>query len=291
MNISWTFPWTGRGTVSRQDDMSAKSLVVAVVFGGAFAAAGFLFWTLSRVDPTWTRVSGTVVDVAISRSNGSGDSMYAPVVSYVAEGRTYEVTESWRSSSRPDVGDEAEVAYEPGRPGRAAVVPGTFMSVLPWTLVTFGLGFVAFSIRSFTKGRKRSARIRRLVETGERLQGVLIDVHATTTNRTTEYDLVVAATDPTGVVQNYVSDTIVGAAGLLLADYANQPIPIDVYVDRSNPRDYYVDLSDIPNLTPQRIIELVKSALGRAGAGGQAAQPARDRGRGQNGPLLTRRID
>ena len=69
-----------------------------------------------------------------------------------------------------------------------------------------------------------------------------------------------SATDNTGVVQNYVSDSLNGVAGLAMADFQNNPILIDVYVDLINPQNYYVDISDIPNLTPQRISELIQAA-------------------------------
>ena len=48
-----------------------------------------------------------------------------------------------------------------------------------------------------------------------------------------------------------------------MADFRNNPIAIDVYIDTTNPKKYYVDISDIPNLTPERIQELIKSALDR----------------------------
>jgi len=71
------------------------------------------------------------------------------------------------------------------------------------------------------------------------------------------YNLIVSASY-NGVVNNYISDSLNGVAGLAMSDFNNNPISIDVYINPLNPEEYYVDISDIPTLTPDRIIELIK---------------------------------
>jgi hypothetical protein len=98
-----------------------------------------------------------------------------------------------------------------------------------------------------------------LVQTGQKLQGVMVDLQSQGTNNN-GYKIVVAADNGSGAVQNYVSDSLTGVGSLAMADFRTSPIPIDVYVDPSNPENYYVDISDIPNLTPERIQSLLQAA-------------------------------
>ncbi len=97
------------------------------------------------------------------------------------------------------------------------------------------------------------------------MQGILTDIQSTGGNNNGSYKIVISATNIAGVVQNYVSDSLNNIAGLAMADFRNNPIPIDVYIDPTKPQNYYVDISDIPNLTPERIAQLTQSAVKTAG--------------------------
>ena len=99
------------------------------------------------------------------------------------------------------------------------------------------------------------------MQSGQKLQGILVDVQSEGSDNNSGYKIVVSATDTSGAVQNYVSDSLTGIGGLAIADFRSNPIPIDVYIDPANPQNYYVDVADIPNLTPERIGELIKSAM------------------------------
>ena len=125
----------------------------------------------------------------------------------------------------------------------------------------------------FVKSILRTRNIDKLVSGGHKLQGVLVDLQTQQSKNGATYQIVVAATGRSGTVQNYVSDPLSGVGGLAMADFQNNPIPIDVYVDPSNPKHYYVDISDIPNLTPERISQLVKMAADKQSQSATHTQP------------------
>jgi hypothetical protein len=130
-----------------------------------------------------------------------------------------------------------------------------------WQFPIIGIAISLIGVFLLVRSLIRARNIKNLIRTGQKLQGVLIDVQTTQDNhKRNTYQIVVSATDSMGVVQNYVSDRLNSIGGLAMMDPRTNPIPIDVYVDATNPQNYYVDISDIPNLTPERIIELLQTA-------------------------------
>lgn len=212
----------------------------------------------SRIDDGWTRVTGEVVD-STSRIN-DGSTTYSPIIKYDVDGRTYQATGTIGTSSRPAIGAQKEVAYNPAQPDQAKVVES---GALRWLLYLFPLIGIASLIIApflFIRSLRRGGKIKNLMQSGQKLQGVLVDVQTGGSSRNGNYKIVVSAVDGSGAVQNYISDPLAGIGGLAMADFRNTPIPIDVYIDPANPQNYYVDIADIPNLTPERIGELIKSA-------------------------------
>ncbi len=122
----------------------------------------------------------------------------------------------------------------------------------------------------FIRSIKRNNNIKRLIQSGQKLQGVVVDVSEANNGDV----ITVSATGPSGNVQSYTSDPVQGIGVVSLADFKNNPIPIDVYIDPADPENYYVDISDVPNLTPERINELFKSMTSNSQtntvAGGQS---------------------
>ncbi|HEY4518488.1 MAG TPA: DUF3592 domain-containing protein [Candidatus Paceibacterota bacterium] len=251
---------------ARRQKFGVGLFIFLLLFGAIFTFVGVFAIRSTKVDPGWTRVSGKIVDVSPRTSDGS--TTYAPVVEYVVEDQANRVTSSFSSSFRPDIGESKEVAYNPTRPQEAKVVEGTSGSWFLYIFPAVGILCILLAFYSFIKSLKRGSEIKRLLQSGQKLQGVLVDVQAsaTTSNGRHSYKLLVAATDNMGKVQNYESDSLSGAGAMVMMDFRNSPIPIDVYIDNANPKSYYVDISDIPNLTPQRITELLKKAVGYSSA-------------------------
>ncbi|HEY4483282.1 MAG TPA: DUF3592 domain-containing protein [Candidatus Paceibacterota bacterium] len=248
---------------AQRQKFGVGTFIFLFLFGSMFTAVGLFAIGSTKVDPSWTKVQGTVVD-AEERRSSKGGTTYAAVVEYTEGEETNNVTSSFSSSFYPNVGETREVAYNPVQPGQAKVVEGLGASWFLYIFPVVGIVCILLAFYLFIKSLKRAGEIKRLMQSGQKLQGVLVDVQAsaTTSNGKHSYKLLVAATDNMGKVQNYESDSLSGAGAVVMMDFRNSPIPIDVYVDNANPKSYYVDISDIPNLTPERITELLKKAAG-----------------------------
>ncbi len=259
MNIS-SNNFGNTGFKVRRQNFSIGSLIFLILFGAVFTGVGLAIYKSTQTDDSWTRVQGEVASVSSRISEGS--TLYTPVVSYEANGKAYQVAGNGGSSSYPNIGDKREVAYNPTRPDQSKVVEsaGSKMFILIFPAV--GIAMLILAPILFIKSLQRSSRIKNLVRTGQKVRGVLVDIQTNSGNNNNHtYNIVVSAADNSGGVQNYTSDSLSGIAGLAMADFRNNPIPIDVYIDPTNTQNYYVDVSDIPNLTPQRISELIKSAV------------------------------
>lgn len=247
----------------RRAKFGVSSLIFFTLFGTLFAVGGIFAFLSTQIDESWTRVQGKIVDVSSRTSDGS--TMYTPIVEYVVDGESYRVSSNSSSSIYPTIGNEREVAYNPVRPDEAKMVEGIGIKLLILLFPAVGITILLVSFFSFVKSIRRTKAIKKLKQTGNKLQGVLVDVQSSgrTSGRrgSATYNLVVSATDTSGTVQNYVSDKLTGAIGqLTMMDFHKNPIPIDVYVDVVYPKNYYVDISMIPKLTPEKISELIKSA-------------------------------
>lgn len=258
MNIQLNSNMFGGGFKAKRQKFGVGSLILLLLIGAVFAGVGFFAINSSKVDPNWTRTSGEVVD-ALSRIR-DGSTTYTAIVKYSANGQEYQTTSGFSSSFSPTIGEKREIAYNPSQPNQAKVVEGLGATWWLWLFPAIGIAILIIAPVSFIKSLKRSSAINNLMQTGLKLQGVLTDMQSTGNNNNNSYKIVVSAADNTGVVQNYVSDSIGGIGGLAMADFRNNPIPIDVYIDPANPQNYYVDIADIPNLTPERITQLIQSA-------------------------------
>ena len=246
---------------ARRQKFGIGSFIGLFLFGAIFTVAGYFGIQSTKVDPSWTRVQGTVID-AEERRSSKGGTTYAAVVEYTEGEETNNVTSSFSSSFYPDVGETREVSYNPAQPGQAKVVEGLGSSWFLYIFPIVGILCILLAPYYFVKSIRRGGEIKRLMQSGQKLQGGLVDIKDSpvVVNGVRSHILVVAATDNMGKVQNYESDYVTGVGTVAMEDLRNSPVPIDVYVDNANPKSYYVDISDIPNLTPERITELLKKA-------------------------------
>lgn len=245
----------------KRHKFGVTNLIFLMIFGLSFSGAGILVFKSLQVDDSWARVQGRVVDASSRISDGS--TLYAAVVEYEANGSKHKITSGSSSSAYPSIGSTREVAYDPARPNNAKVIEGKGMQALFLLFPAIGALSLILAPILFIRSMRRDSRIKQLQTKGQKLQGVLVDIKSTGGDNSNTYQIEVSATNAAGVVHNYVSDNLTGVAGLAMADFRSNPIPIDVYVDPGNPENYYVDISDIPNLTPERIAELIRSAAGR----------------------------
>jgi len=249
---------TGFGQVKRQR-FGFGTLLMMLLFGTIFTAVGLLAVNVGKIDPSWVRVSGEVVSSVTE--TGSHGITYAPVVRYSVNGQTYTVTSSVSNSFSPAIGSTEQVAYNPQDAASAKVVTSAALSALIWLFPGIGILILLGSPVLFFLSLKRSNTIKKLIQSGRKIPGILTDVKSTgSTNNRYTYKLIVSATNLSGVVQDYVSDSITGGGSLMLAQLQKSLIPLDVYVDPGNPQNYYVDISEVPNLTPEGITQLLQAA-------------------------------
>lgn len=251
---------------TRRQKFGIGSMLLFLIIGGIVTTVGFFIVNSTKIDSSWTRTSGEIVDITSKISDGS--TMYSPVVEYKVDGQSYQATSSIRTSSRPNKGDSREVAYNPSDPEQSKLIESGGVQWLMYLFPLAGILLLVLGPLLFIRSLTRSRAISDLMRSGRKLQGVLVDIQTSGYNsKKAGYKIVVAAADSSGAVQNYVSDSLTGIGGLSMADYRNTPIPIDVYVNPNNPKDYYVDIADIPNITTERIGQLLNTVT-------QNTQPA-----------------
>ena len=246
----------------RRSKFGIRALFFTLLFGVIFTGSGYTILRSTEIDPSWTRVTGSVVDVSASRTT-ENSTQYAAIIGYTVNGQSYRVIGSSSSSTRPAVGSAAAVAYNPASPAEGKAVVSPVWPVLLYLAQLIGvITFISGPVL-FVRAILRSHKIAALQQNGQKLTGVIIDIPTrSNSNRQGGYTIVVAATDSLGVFNNYESDPMTGVAGLSIMDFQNHPVAIDVYVDPVSPSNYYVDISGIPELSPSRIAELIASAGG-----------------------------
>ena len=249
------------------------SLIFMILGGVIFIVVGFSAMNSSKVDPSWKQTTGEIVDVT-SRlsSDNDGSRIHRAIIRYEVNGKTYKVTGHKSSSTYPKIGNTLELTYNPSQPSQYKLVSDSSQEWMKYLPFAVGALLLVTGPFLYIRSKKRNDEINRLMQSGQKLQGVMVDVQRfgggvnrsgdsfNRSSRSNEsYKIVVSAADASGAVQNYVSDSLVGAGIIATADFRSTPIPIDVYVDPVNPKNYYVDVSDIPNLTPERIKDLIES--------------------------------
>ncbi len=248
----------GKSLTTKRNTFGVGSLIGLLILGAMFLGIGGIIVASSQIDSTWTRVDGTVVGSDRSSTN---DSAYTPIVSYTVNGATYQVKSSISTSSYPTVGSTMQVAYSPSSPANAKIVAGKSTMVLLLIFPAIGLIMLILAPVLFVRSRKRGQAIEQLIQTGQKVTGVMTDIKQTgSKNGSSTYKLVVSAADASGTVRQYTSDSLTGMIGLVMASFQGKAMPIDVYLDPGNPDHYYVDISDIPSLDAQSITRLVNSA-------------------------------
>lgn len=238
-----------------------------MILGGAlFIILGMALMKGSQISTSWQHTNGSVQSV--SEIKGNSGIIYTPVITYTAHGKDYLVT-GQGSSSPAKVGSPVPVAYDPVSPASSKTVSSGGSKAVLAGLVVLGVVIVLLAIVLFIKSRKRGEAITNLMQTGTKIRGVVTAVNdqtpsAVNTQNSTNnssYRVQVQAAIPDGTVKTFISDSVVGLGGIAMMDFRSNPVPVDVYLDPANPDNYYVDVSELPSLTPERISSLIGSAV------------------------------
>lgn len=244
------------------------SLVIFLGMGVVFIVPGYAIYSSSQPDPNWVKVEGSVIGNSSSISDGS--TMYTPIVEYTAQGRKLQTTANMSSSSPAQIGGKREVSYDPTQPHVAKVTSSGMELLFVALFPIIGVLIIVIGLVSFVRSVKRTNEIKHLMNSGFKLQGIVTDIRASSVSRNNKSSsiVVVSAVDHTGAVRHFGSDALTGINRIALSGFQNDPIPVDVYIDMNSTEKYYVDIDDLPDLTSDKIAELLK---GVASPGGAAA--------------------
>lgn len=159
-------------------------------------------------------------------------------ISYSVDGRNYESKVNYKSSFMR-TGDTISIYYNPKNPKEISVKMPVF------TYVFLGIGIVMTVIGTvllFIRGKRIYGR-KRLIEEGYCVKAQITEICLNRTiqyNNKNPYYILCRYTDETGTVHEYRSDAIlINPEGLLLSD------SVLVYLDRDNPKRYYVDIDQV----------------------------------------------
>lgn len=247
----------GDGFKAKRTSFGIGTLIFLLLFGAIFIGVSLLFIKDDFRSRGWPATDGVISSVRQSRDS-DGNTMYTPTVSYTVNGENYTTTPSYSSSTNYTVGNKQTVHYNPATPSEG-VLRTSGAGLLVYMFPIIGLAVIIVGIVSFVRDRRRSRQINALRTNGIKIQGVVTDVTSGGTNSRASV-ITVSATTPDGQVRHFQSDSVSGLSIVGLAEYQTKPVAIDVYIDPVNPGNYYVDLDDIPNITPERIASLLKSA-------------------------------
>ncbi len=129
-----------------------------LLFGGIFGAVGgFMGWKSFDFTQATAHTEGTVV-----RSERSGkNNNHVPIVSYVVDGKPYEVRGQIASNLSPAVGTKLGVLYKTAEPGRAQIDSFTERWLFPTVFGGIGgvvmLGGLGLILKSLVGALRRPA--------------------------------------------------------------------------------------------------------------------------------------
>lgn len=219
------------------------------LFGiGALAVALWLYRDTSTFLTEATRAVGTVVDLV--RSESSDSTTYKPVVRFIDRtGEEIEFTSS-TGSNPPSYsrGEQVEVLYLPSQPQKARI--HGFFSLWGLPLIFGGLGALFFAIGAGLSlvGALKARRTEYLKKHGTPIetefQSVVLN-QALSVNGRHPFRVLTQWLNPsTSKVHVFESNDLWFDPSDYITDKR-----IRVFIDRNNPKRYYVDLSFLPKLT------------------------------------------
>ena len=192
--------------------------------------------------------TGTVV--AIEQSESKDSYVYHPVVKFVTADNQAIKFRSSIGSNPPSyrIGESVDVIYIPAEPHKAKI--NSFMSLWFVEIIVAGIGSIFFLIGAiplFIIRLGKNTR-KRLRDTGDRILAMLDRVELNTSfkvNGRNPYRIICQWKDPMAPSKVYIfySENI----WFNPQPHINQK-EIAVYIDRNNPRKYYVDISFLPEV-------------------------------------------
>lgn len=221
--------------------------IVLVLGGMTLLLASVLFYTAQEFDQQSVETSGVVTEL-VYKTVGSKPG-YAPAIRfYTKQGRMIDfVSSKAHVTSKYELGDEVTILYNQKEP-TDAVVKG-FFSV--WgASIAFGLvGCILFFLGCLlvVREKRKAKKIKQLLSSGTAVQANITHIGLDTSYKvgdTNPFQIQAQWLDPaTQSVHVFKSEHIwYDPSDHIVKD------SIRVYIDRVNPKKYYMDISFLPKL-------------------------------------------
>ena len=246
----------GTPTQLKRHKFGINLLLFLELFGAIFIGTGLWFANRTKIDPSWIRTQGEVINIMKGNyySGGRHSSIrptYYPIFRYSVNGQSYQFSREWSSSEYPVLGSKEEIAYNPNRPDQAKAVESTGGWIFLLLFPLLGTAVVVLAPILFIRSLKRSQVIKNLIQIGNKVSGVIVRVKSVGGPKgRNHYKIIVSGTDNTGIMKEYISDPVSSYADLAVIDFRKNSIPVDIHINPIDPQRYYVDMSSIPDLVP-----------------------------------------
>lgn len=224
-------------------------IVFPLVGAGLLVGAAFTYEKRASFIAEAVRGDGVVIDLESSRSGSSSDRTYRPVVRFVTEdGERVEFTSSF-GSNPPSYsrGDRVRVLYLPSRPRDAEIE--SFFALWGVTVILGGIGavFLVIGVAINIVVMRNARRKEYLRQHGQPIETEFTRVELNTSltvNGSHPYRVLSQWQNPgTGKVHVFKSDNVWFDPTSYVTGRR-----IKVFIERRDPRKYFVDLSFLPEV-------------------------------------------
>lgn len=212
----------------------------------------------ASIDSSWKKTEGVISNITETISGPDGVE-HDVLIKYKVDNQTYEIkSNSYSASMR--TGDIKEVYYDPNNPSDSKI-KDNFNYLYSVFLALFSVALFAYGIFDYLKNKKRNKSVNRLKENSLKLQGIIKDLYDnSSTTYPPKYSLDATAVTPSGELKLFKSDNLESLGNLRIRDFENNPTPVDILIDPSNYNNYFIDVSSIPEIKPERVHFLIQKA-------------------------------
>lgn len=224
-----------------------NAYLVFLIIGLAMVIPGLLISSQNALLLMNGERTSAVITSYVEGRDGGGNLQYKPVYEYTINGTRYEQTSNFSTSWRPyEVGEEAVVLYTMSNPEKARLNRFAGLWMLPVIFGSVGLGFVFIGAIGLAKIERRRKAAQELQYSGQRLDTTFqyLKKGLLKLNNKSSYKIVTQGTNPqNGDVLEFQSDLL----WFNPEQYMTTGQAIQVAIDPSNTKRYWMDLSFLPD--------------------------------------------
>jgi hypothetical protein len=237
---------------------SLFKLIIFFTIGLVCIVASVLTLSSFKIDPNWKSGVGTIIGSSFDEELFSKS--YIPLLDYEVNGAHYQVVSDTGTSKQPEPGKQQSIVYNPSNPSQARVVQPASHSYLAWGFLIGGVVIAVGSIILFGIARYNDQPGKNTKQTGRKVRGAIMGIEADPTSSKKRYRVIAVALDASGKARRFTSEWIAGVSKIAAIDFRKNRVHIDVYLDRTDLKKYYVDVDEISGLTAQGILAKTPSA-------------------------------